>query len=140
MIPDEKWIESKQVIKQIDCNKFYCYNFKILQRLGHVNVVIPFTTYSNHVLQPLYAAVINKKDFQFSVPYKASLYKMCCQGVKWILQPKACDRCHVGSWSHIPYHRQVVFLPLCRTWTNTHSRIIDGIGCSFFDQTAVFDL
>lgn len=87
VIPDEKWIESKQVIKQIGCNK--CYDFKILQRLiGHVNFVVPFTTYSNHVLQPLYAAIINKKDFQFSVPYKALLYKMCCQGVKWKLQPK----------------------------------------------------
>lgn len=59
VIPDKKWVESKQVIKQIDCNKCYC--FQILQRLiGHLNFVIPFTTYSNHVLQPLYSAVINK--------------------------------------------------------------------------------
>lgn len=85
--PDEKWIESKQVIKQIDCNQ--CYDVKMLQRLtGCVNFGIPFTTYSNHVLQPLHAAVVNKKDFPFSVPYEGLLYKMCWQGVKWKLQPK----------------------------------------------------
>lgn len=56
-----------KVIKQTDFNKRY--DFKILHRLiGHVNFVVPFNTYSNHVLQPLYAAIINKKDFQFSVP------------------------------------------------------------------------
>lgn len=48
IIPDEKWIESKQVNKQIDCNNFFY--FKILQVLmGQVKSGFPFTTYSKRV-------------------------------------------------------------------------------------------
>lgn len=56
--------------------------------MGQVKFGFPFTTYSKHVWQPLYAAIINKKFFSVFCLYKALLHKMCCQGVKWKLQPK----------------------------------------------------
>lgn len=96
------------------------------------------------MLQPLYAALINKKDFQFSVSYKALLYKMYCQGIKWKLQPK----------NSVPIPELVAdgmlkvgpILRIISRFSSFHfagprpKHIQDGIGCSFIDQTMVFDL
>nr|QBF43995.1 polymerase [Tibetan frog hepatitis B virus] len=71
-VTKDKFQKLRNLLASIDPDVFY--DWKILQRFaGHFNQTVKFSLFGSHILGPIYLAITNKADFQFTRSYITDL-------------------------------------------------------------------